>query len=88
MGLCSHDSCRRHSAYNVLGSKTAIYCKHHASDGMVNVRSKRCLHESCARRPSFNLVDSKTAVYCKHHASDGMVNVRHKRCLHLSLIHI
>ena len=65
-----------------MGSKTAVYCRQHAQDDMVNVYSKRCLHDSCIKCPSFNIRGSKTAVYCKQHAQDGMVNVCSKRCLH------
>lgn len=58
------------------------YCKQHAEDGMVNVRSRRCVHDSCARTPYYNVEGRKVAAYCKHHATDGMVNVRDRRCSH------
>ena len=34
---CSHDSCTKRPSFNVEGSKTAVYCKQHAEDGMVNI---------------------------------------------------
>ena len=67
--------------YNFEGSKPAAYCKQHAENGMVNVRSKRCLHDSCERQSGFNYKGCKTPAYCKQHAEEGMVSVRSQRCL-------
>ena len=58
---------------------TAVYCKRHAEDGMVDVRRKLCSITSCTNMPSFNFEDSKTAAYCTQHAANGMVDVRRKR---------
>ena len=60
------------------------YCKEHAEDGMVDVRSKRCVHGSCNTRPNFGTEGSKRGMYCKLHADEGMVNIRSKRCSHVS----
>ena len=78
---CSHDSCSKKPSFNIKDSKLAVYCKHHAKNGMVNIRSRRCSHESCMT-PSFNIKGSKTAVYCKQHIEEGMVNIISKRCSH------
>ncbi|CAN0493906.1 unnamed protein product [Laminaria digitata] len=78
---CLHDACTRRPAFNLVGRKTAGYCKQHAEDRM-DVLSKRCFHGSCTRRPTFNIVGSITAAYCKQHAEDGMVNVLHNSCSH------
>ena len=64
------------------GSKTAVYCKKYAEDGMVDVRYKRCSHDSGARVPSFNVEGSKKAPYCRQNAEDGMVGVRSRRYAH------
>ncbi|CAM9457002.1 unnamed protein product [Laminaria digitata] len=61
---------------------SAVYCKLHAEDGMVDVYLKRCLHDSCTKAPSYNFEGRKPAVYCKKHAEDGMVGVYGRRCLH------
>ncbi|CAM9987660.1 unnamed protein product, partial [Laminaria digitata] len=39
---CSHDSCPRRPSFNFKGSKSAMYCKEHAEDGMVDIVTKRC----------------------------------------------
>ena len=76
---CSHDSCMKKPYFNVEGSKTAVYCRQHADDGMVDVLSKRCSQDSCTKQPGFNFVGSRTSAFCKQHAEDGMVNVRTRR---------
>ena len=73
--MCIRDS------FNFDGIKAPAYCKQHAEDGMVDVRSKRCLHQSCVRHPSFNFDGIKAPAYCKQHAEDGMVNVRTRHSL-------
>ncbi|CAM9209848.1 unnamed protein product, partial [Laminaria digitata] len=62
--------------------KTPVYCKQHADDGLINVRSIICLPHSCKTPPNFNVDGSKTPVYCKSHAEDGMVNVINPRNSH------
>ena len=52
------------------------YCKAHAEDDMVDVRSQRCLQDSCTTRAGFNVEGSKVPAYCKPHAEAGMVRVR------------
>ena len=71
-------------SYNTWGSSTAVFCRQHAVDGMVNVRSKRCSHSTCSKIPSFNVRGNITPLYCKQHAEDGMVNVNNTHCLHSS----
>ena len=78
---CSHESCTKISSFNVMGNRTAAYCKQHAEDDMVDVHSRRCSEAFCTKQPSFNFVESKTARYCKLHAADGMVNVIARHCL-------
>ena len=64
------------------GSKTAVYCRQHADDGMVDVCKKRCSHDSCTKVPTFNFQGSRTSAYCKQHAEDGMVDITNKHCSH------
>lgn len=80
MRRCLQNNCSRRGSFNVQGSTAAVYCKRHAADGMVNVRSRRCSHSSCSRRPSFNQEGSKTD-NCRKHAEDGGANVSSRRCL-------
>ena len=60
--------------------KRAEYCKEHAPEGMVDVKSGRCKKESCGKQPSFGVPGTKTAEYCAQHAPEGMVNASRKRC--------
>ncbi|CAM9318963.1 unnamed protein product [Laminaria digitata] len=77
MNRCSHDACVAVPSFNVKGSKGAAFCKKHAEDGMVNVRSySRCSSDACMTLPRFNVKGSKRPAFCKNHALDGMVNLR------------
>ena len=79
---CSHDSCTKRPSFNVEGSKTAVYCRQHAMDGMVYVHSRCWLHDSCTKHPGFNVAGSKTAAYFKQDAMDGMVKGKSRRSSH------
>ena len=81
MGRCSHITCMREPSFNVAGKK-ASYCKIHADDGMVDVRSRRCLNGSCVKRSTLDILRRKPPLYCKQHADAGMVDVRNSRCSH------
>ena len=82
---CLQESCTKTPNFNVAGGVTAVFCKQHAEDGMVDVRCKRCAYDSCNTRPSFNYEGRKPAVYCKQHALGRMVNVLlPRRCSHIS----
>ena len=56
------------------------YCAQHATDGMVDVKSKKCRNEDCGKQPSFGVAGTKTKEYCAQHALDGMVDVESKKC--------
>ena len=58
----------------------AEYCAQHASDGMVNVTSRKCRTDDCGKQPSFGVTGTKTMEYCAQHAPDGMVNVKSRKC--------
>jgi len=63
------------------------YCKSHAPDNYVNVKSKSCLLHNCNIVPSYGKEGTKVAEYCKSHAPNNYVNVRNKSCatnLHLA----
>ena len=79
---CLHDGCKIRPSFNVKGSRTKLFCKNHAEDGMFHVRSKRCSYDSCSRSASFTLEGTKTPMYCERHAEDGMVDVRNKGCMY------
>lgn len=84
MGRRSRENCTRRSSFNVASIPNPLYCKQHAVDGMINVRTTNCSQDGCTIQPSFNVLGSKRAGYCKQHAADGMVAIlRSTRCSHV-----
>ncbi len=73
---CLYDGCNKRSNF---GFKKSIYCRIHASDGMINLTKKRCRHNGCMKMPSFGRKFGK-ATHCSIHATDDMINVKSKRC--------
>ena len=83
MGRCLNHVCTARARYNIQGIKTALYCRKHAEDGMLNVYVRRCLHYACTKSASFNFHGKKFPTHCLQHAMEGMVNVRNRRhCSH------
>ena len=74
--------CRMQATFTFEGSKPAVYCKKHAEDGMVDIRSRCCSHESCTTQARFGFEGNKAKVYCKKHTEEGMIDVCSQRCLH------
>lgn len=77
---CSIDSCTKRPSFNRVGSMTAVYCKYHADEGMVNVWSNRRSHQSCGKRTLLNVAGTKETLYLKQHAEDGIVDAHSNRC--------
>jgi hypothetical protein len=78
---CIEENCKKQSSYNNIGEKTALYCKEHKKDGMIDVKHKTCIEENCKTRPSYNNIGEKTGLYCKQHKKDGMIDVISKTCI-------
>ena len=51
---CIFESCMKYPTFNFEGTKPPVYCKQHAEDGMLYVRSKRCLDDFCTKSPHFD----------------------------------
>jgi EsV-1-7 cysteine-rich motif len=79
---CQDECCGKQASFNVPGETLRIFCATHATEGMVNVVSKRCEHPDCDVRPSFNVPGEVKGIFCKDHATEGMVDVVSKRCEH------
>ena len=77
---CAHSECNTRPTFNVEGETTSLYCKAHATEDMVNIKSKRCAHSECNKQPTFNVEGETKALYCKDHATEGMVDILNKRC--------
>lgn len=56
--------------FDVLGSKILVYCKRHAANGMVDVRSKAFPHDSCVKWPRWGVLTESSASTCAHYKSD------------------
>ena len=69
-------------SFGIAGTRTAEFCATHASEGMINVISKRCDFPGCSKHPSYGVAGSKKAEFCVAHAKEGMVDVCSKRCGH------
>lgn len=50
---CTHRGCKRRPIFGSEGSKFPVYCKLHATDGMVEVIKKKCADERCNGRSTF-----------------------------------
>ena len=64
----------------LTGTKTVEYCAQQASNGMINVSSKKCRTEGCGKQPSYGVAGTKTVEYCEQHSPDGMINVYNRKC--------
>ncbi len=78
---CKFDQCSKHGTYGIPGDKTVVYCKAHAKNDMIDVKSKRCIEDGCNKQPSYGLPGDKKATYCKEHAKNDMIDVKSKRCI-------
>ncbi|CAN0535350.1 unnamed protein product, partial [Scytosiphon promiscuus] len=67
---CSHDVCTKTPCFNVEGRTAAKYCKQHAVDGMVDIKSKRCTHNSCLKFPGWGLLTETAPTACLLHKCD------------------
>ena len=48
------------------------YWAQHASDGMVDVKSRKCRTEGCGKYLLYGMDGTKTAEYCAQHAPVGI----------------
>lgn len=62
---CMETRLHRETTFTFEGGKSALYCKRHTDDGMLNVYLETSFHESCKKAPSHNTQRIKPAVYCK-----------------------
>jgi hypothetical protein len=56
---CRHIDCKKIPYFNFADKKTAIFCKNHALDEMINVRDKTCKNSWCT-----TLANPKYKGYC------------------------
>ena len=64
------------------GDNTTEPCSVDASDGMVDVLSRRCAGENCVKKPVFGFEGGMKAIFCAEYAPDGMIDIAKKTCAH------
>jgi len=79
-GDCAQLGCTTAPSYGTSGSKKRKFCKRHATEGMVNLASKRCGEFGCFKQASYGVKGTTKREFCVQHARAGMVNVHWKRC--------
>ena len=77
--ICIYNGCNKRWNFGKKGSKLAEFCKSHAPEDYVDIKSKRCL--KCDKIPVFGKPGSKQADYCKSHAPENYIDVKSKTCL-------
>jgi hypothetical protein len=78
---CAEENCNcLNPVFNVPTETKGLYCKKHATEDMIDVKSKRCAEENCNCHPVFNVPTETKGLYCKKHATEDMVDVMSKRC--------
>jgi hypothetical protein len=77
--LCQEINCQKRCSFNFKG-KSAIYCKEHKKEGMIDVKHKTCDENNCNKRPHFNFKGEKQGIYCFEHKKKEMIDVSHKTC--------
>lgn len=83
--VCQHtdhatDEKRPRASYNFPDEKKPIYCKTHATDGMVHVNNHKHTCDVCRTKiPSFGMLGNK-ATHCANCKTIGMVDLVSKLC--------
>jgi len=77
---CIEKDCNKRATFNYENVKTAIYCKSHKKENMIDKIHKKCIEKDCLIRPSFNFENEKTPIYCETHMKDGMINIGYVKC--------
>ena len=52
--ICIHENCMKIPAFNFINETTALFCRGHKKETMIDIKHKRCIHENCMTRPTFN----------------------------------
>lgn len=78
--VCIEPNCTKQSSYNFENCSEPKYCVKHATDEMIDVRTKTCL--DCNTKPTFNYRNSIGAIYCVTHAKKDMINIYKVECLY------
>jgi hypothetical protein len=77
---CKHDGCTiARPNFNFPGESIALFCKSHAKNGMVDVRSKLCNKIDCNRRATFGNLSDNVKIVCSKHKSKGMIDLNNRK---------
>ena len=73
------EKCPKKAYYNILGTRSPLFCGDHREPNMFNVVSVKCRHQGCLTVPCFG-EPGKSVKFCAVHREDGMVNLRERTC--------
>ncbi len=77
---CKYKDCTvKRPNFNYKGEIIPLFCKKHALDDMVDVRSKLCNHAECDRRATFGNISDNIKVFCSKHKQDGMIDFNNNK---------
>ena len=81
MTICGHLSCKKNAVFGYNKGDKKLFCKTHASEAMINVKSMKCIFEECRKIPVFNLPGEIVGIYCKTHSKEDMIDVKSMKCI-------
>lgn len=73
------EKCPKKAYYNILGTRSPLFCGDHREPNMFNVVSVKCRHQGCLTVPCFG-EPGKPARFCAIHREEGMVNIHERPC--------
>jgi len=82
---CVFNGCGKRSGYSYAG-QSALYCKSHKLEGMIDVIHKKCEFSGCETRACYNYIGMKSGVYCKRHKLENMEDVTSQNCIHTDCV--
>lgn len=77
---CRQPGCPRVPRFGHDGTRTALFCSHHKTLGMVEVWSRsRCTIDGCLKH-AWHKFDGEADGFCDEHHVDSMTTLHRKRC--------
>jgi hypothetical protein len=77
--FCITEGCSVRAGFGMNGTTDALYCKKHATSGMIDIKNKKCSYAGCTISANYNLAGLR-AQYCVSHKTEGMICVTKRSC--------
>ena len=74
---CIELHCDKYALYAIPNEKIALYCKTHAKNGMVDIKTNVC---KCGIGATFGFENDDKATCCKLCKKNGMINIKDVKC--------